>query len=327
MVSPLKAPGTAVASGTRKHRLARKGASPLLKQIALFALAVAAFSSASLSAREAQAQTDPMLDCGPTGCGAGTAPGTSPPPPNLGYIVHLQGRGNATWAQADMAYNTSISATYSTSNYYTTGNSSVDWQLVGVSYLGGAFLDNLSGRQMITGTLRTYCARNDGRSCRIICHSAGCARTLYALYYDGLADQLPGLIDIEATASAAGGSQLASKSFFLTWEDIDRDLPPDQMRGTTYGPMQNVVRGWAPMFHIAGGSDYNVTKGNWAFPNSQGDGAVPDASSMGLTDVNAWGAFGTKYANRVYSEYEPYLDHGSMPLRGSEHLHRRLYGW
>lgn len=162
-------------------------------------------------------------------------------------IVYVHGRSMDTWPAAGRLV------------------AAPGWTHVTMWFNGSARLGDGSVRSAVREQLRTSCTTTD---CVVVCYSAGCARTLIA--YSDLAAQgvTPRVLWTEALASAAGGTELAEYStnnglrllakIFLTnpgppAESVDHDLPPDNMRYSTWSFIQGAAR--APVYHLAGNRD------------------------------------------------------------------------
>lgn len=158
------------------------------------------------------------------------------------YIVYVHGRSMSGWP-----VNGRLGA-------------SAEWTHIDMTFNGSARLADASVRQAVRSTIAAYCTSTD---CVVACYSAGCARTLLA-FEDLRAMGTPAsrVLWVQATASAAGGSELAALStnngirliakifgVDVPSESIDKDLDPGTMRGT-FGFMQNGAP--APVYHLAG---------------------------------------------------------------------------
>ncbi|MCL4225969.1 MAG: hypothetical protein KJZ91_16020 [Myxococcales bacterium] len=166
-------------------------------------------------------------------------------------IVYVHGRAMKQWPAQAL-----LSAAWS-------------WSHQWMNFDGSARLTNATVRTTVANTLAANCTAP--RRCVIVCHSAGCARTLLAL--DDLRAQgrpANSVLFIEAIASAAGGTEVANVATRwyvkllakLTRSDqggaaaIDTDLTTGSMRGT-FAYIQNGAG--APMYHYAGSVDLCAT--------------------------------------------------------------------
>jgi hypothetical protein len=143
-----------------------------------------------------------------------------------------------------------------------------------------------------------------------------------------------GILWSEATASAAGGTEVAvvatrwwvkliAKIFgFEGSAPIDDDIQPNVMRWGAYASVQDEAT--APVYHLAGSENICQTFtilwlikvklcGNSHFPGGFGDGAVPVHSAAGYADTWAHASTqdgSSKYVFRAYEQTELYpFDH------------------
>lgn len=222
------------------------------------------------------------------------------------YIVYLHGRAMNGWPTAAL-----LGATPA-------------WSHVRMSYNGSASLGDNAVQGPINDTIATYCG--GGNQCVVICYSAGCARMLLA--YKQLKDQSRypgGILWSEATASAAGGSEVAAvttkwwakllaKIFGVEQTaPVDYDIQPNPMRSGAYAGIQNQAT--APVYHLAGSADICQTFsilwmvrvklcGNKQFPGGYGDGAVPVHSAAGYADTGAHASTQDGSAKYIFRAYE-----------------------
>ncbi len=213
---------------------------PSLDLRALAMTTALAFLAATLWAMPAARATT----CRPT---PATAQYPSDDPWTNDRIVYVHGRAMNQWPAQAL-----LSATW-------------NWSHQWMNYDGSARLTDWYARYTVAETLAANCTAP--RRCVIVCHSAGCARTLLAL--DDLRAQgrpANGVLWTEAIASAAGGTEVANVSTRwyvkllakLTQSDqggaaaIDADLTTNSMRGT-FAYIQNGAG--APMYHYAGSVD------------------------------------------------------------------------
>ncbi len=170
------------------------------------------------------------------------------------------------------------------------------WSHIAFTYDGSERVNNSTVRSIAKNGLKTYC-RGSSNECVVVCYSAGCIRVLKALD-ELVAAGTPAnkILWIEATASAAGGSEVANYTtkwwkklivkLFGQYAKIDEDLRPTTMRGT-FGYIQN--RAPVSMYHSAGKRNMcqkflgGLIKlcGNSRMPGGYGDGAVPAHSACG----------------------------------------------
>lgn len=159
------------------------------------------------------------------------------------YVVYIHGRSMNFWPSAA---NLSVPS---------------GWTHAPLSFNGSSRLTSTA--TAIKSHISTRCRGTN--ECVIICYSAGCARTLYALeQLRAAGTPADKTLWISAGASAAGGTKAAElatnkgitllRKLFLTnpgesTQAIDYDLTRNRMRGT-YGYMQNSAP--VAMYHIAG---------------------------------------------------------------------------
>lgn len=223
-----------------------------------------------------------------------SAPTRPPPvatvevPPVERFLVYLHGRGGQTWGDHRVA-------------------NVPGYTNVTLGYDGSARLDDPGVVARVHEAIGTFC--RTGRACVVVCHSAGCMRTLHALdHYRAL--KLPlNVLWVAAAGSAAGGTRLAELSSGIGFakEAIDEDIRRDRARD---------VAGWAHiqdatvttrMFHTAGAEDTCARPGlcgNTILPSGLCDGLVCVDSAGG---ASVSGSFGEgcaipKYPGRIYDE-------------------------
>lgn len=231
------------------------------------------------------------------------------------YILYFQGRGWGGW-NSELV-------------------SSPGWQNKTFAYDGNKRLDSDATNVTVRNAIATYCGGSN--NCIVVCYSAGCLRTLKAI--DDLraaGTALPGLLWVEAVASAGGGTKLANMATsgftgFLAkllgqQEKIDFDLTPGSAR-SSYGYIQDSV---APnmMYHLAGSKDickkilFWKICGNKYVAAGAGDGVVGFDSATGAsTQGSYWnGCTTTKYPGRDWDYIlgcgGEYRDHFGMPGKG-----------
>jgi hypothetical protein len=215
-------------------------------------------------------------------------------------------------------------------------NLPVGWQNVAGFYNGNARIQDL--RSFIVNNLLVPFCTGDNQ-CVVICHSAGCLRTLVGLQDVGGAGNLSGLLWVEAAASAAGGTRLANTSTqgFIGWlaklfgayASIDQDLRVEVARGTwgfAQDSMGQGVGGTKPMYHVAGGKNMcrrflffiKLCGNSHLGCAGNGDGAVGVDSACGYSSEGCYftctnSGSGT-YAGRTCETcpVQSYADHSSI---------------
>src|SRR5262249_16076704 len=126
------------------------------------------------------------------------------------YILHFQGRSWSSW-QANKA------STSGATIYESRSNSSV-WTDITLNYDGNARISNSSVDGAINSSIRSHCGTATNNTCLIHCYSAGCMRAKKAITdirngtVGGAADTLAGLLYMEGSGDASGGTDLAEVS-------------------------------------------------------------------------------------------------------------------
>jgi len=242
------------------------------------------------------------------------------------YIVYLHGRGWSSWngETANVA----------------------GWTNVTFSYNGSARINGPETNSTVKNAIASYCGA--GNSCVVHCYSAGCYRMLKAVNdLRASGNTVPGLLWVEASASAAGGTKLAEVSTkgltgFLAkllgqQEQVDFDLTPAVARNT-YGYIQGSAG--AIVYHAAGNKDIcksflwgAVKLCSNKYIDGRADGAVGFDSSSGASAQGSYsdGCATTKYPYRTYDARSACggegRDHFGMPGFGSATIANVLGGW
>lgn len=215
------------------------------------------------------------------------------------YILHFHGRSQSGWKTDSLGARMVLADTTGTT-----------WVNKTFTYNGNARLtstetDSTTNTQSVNYAIRTYCGTGTGNTCIIHAYSTGCNRTDKAIDdirngVGGTANTLSGLMYIEGSGCADGGTDLAelSTSGFTGFiakltgnqEAVDKDLTRSAMR-TTYGYIHDQigVNYWRVdgsadickkvlgLFKVCGGSHIAGTD----------DGVVPWASSGGFSSQTA----------------------------------------
>jgi hypothetical protein len=234
------------------------------------------------------------------------------------FIVHVQGRGWSGW-------NDEVP--------FVSG-----WQTITLPFNGNAKLNGPETNTTVRNALTSYCT--NGNNCVVHCYSAGCLRVLKAVSdLRAGGNGLGGLLWVEGSASAAGGTKLASVStsgftsllakLIGQQEKIDFDMTPSAARGT-WGYVQDDLG--VMLYHVAGRKD--VCKkllfwkicGNKYVDAGVGDGVVGLDSASGASSAGYVydGCSAPKYPYRAYDTYDGVAcggddrDHFGMPGRATK---------
>jgi hypothetical protein len=149
------------------------------------------------------------------------------------YILHFHGRSQSAWKTDSLGARMVVADT--------SGTTWIDKTFTydGSSRLASTATDSTTNTQSVNYALRTYCGTGTGNNCIVHCYSMGCLRTSKAIDdirngVGGSANSLSGLLYIEGSGSAIGGTDLAeiSTGFFTGWlakllgeqEAADKDL-------------------------------------------------------------------------------------------------------
>lgn len=205
-------------------------------------------------------------------------------------ILYVQGRAQGSWDKNVAALS---------------GTSFVNRTLTfnGNTRIASAETDSTTNPNSVNYAIRQYCSA--GNSCIIHCYSTGCYRVKKAIDnirngVGGAADSLAGLLYIEASGDASGGTDIAeiATEGFTGWiaklfgqqEAVDFDLTRSMAR-STYSYIHDQVG--VNMWHLAGNRD--VCKkllglfkicGSGSIEGSD-DGVIPWASSAGYSTQQA----------------------------------------
>lgn len=215
------------------------------------------------------------------------------------YIIWLHGRSNSSWGSKG-----TVSAS--------------GWTNITLSYDGSARLAT-SSTTTVKNAINTYCT--SPARCIVACHSAGCMRALKAiddLHAAGI--PLGGLMWVEASASAAGGSVFAvvTTDTGISEQPIDEDLRPEVARGT-WATIQDGT-GPSYMYHMAGTKTtcvWGILCGSIVLAGED-DGAVGFDSAAGYSSTGSF-TNGCNTGKYPYRNWEPrvacsgtYRNHSEM---------------
>lgn len=218
------------------------------------------------------------------------------------------------------------------------------WTNVTFSYDGSSRINSDATNVVVKNGIADKCG--SGKQCVIHCYSAGCYRAFKAISdLRAAGNTLPGLLWIEASGSAAGGSRLAEiatkgltgflAKLFGAQQKVDYDLTPGSARNT-YGYIQDDAG--ATVYHIAGSK--NICKkflwmkfcSGGIVGEGRNDGVVAFHSTTGASTRGSYydGCATAKYPWRTYdSAYvsctgDGGKDHMGIPYRGSAVVASRL---
>ncbi len=136
--------------------------------------------------------------------------------------------------------------------------------------------------------LENVCLRSQGKSCYIICHSAGCYATEYFISTRDISRY--NIKFVVNSSSAAGGSELANLAFWASG-NMDNALKTGNARGSyNHNNMKGI-----PFFMLAGYKGWWYTA--WYLPGED-DGAVAFHSTCGINKTGSYSncGSGTKYS-------------------------------
>lgn len=165
------------------------------------------------------------------------------------YILHFQGRSQSAWKSDSLGARMVVADT--------SGTTWIDktFTFDGSARLASTATDSTTNPQSVNYALRTYCGSGTGNSCIVHCYSMGCLRMAKAIDdirngVGGTANSLSGLLYIEGSGDAEGGTDLAeiSTGFWTGWlakllgqqEPADRDLTRSAAR-TTYAYVHDQI--------------------------------------------------------------------------------------
>lgn len=243
------------------------------------------------------------------------------------YIIYAQGRSWGSW-KTDTA---------SVSGYSN----------ITLSYDGNKRI-NSSSTTTVKNAISSYCS--GGNSCIVHCYSAGCLRTHKAIAdLRASGNGLAGLLWLQASGSAAGGSELAGLAtkggtkylakLIGQQEAVDWDLTPSAARNNF---PHDKLGAW--MYHVAGKKD--LCKKLWfvkicagllgALPGTH-DGVVAMHSAAGYSSAGSYsyGCSSGKYPYHTYDSgyascYGENVDHFGIPGVGNYAIDGRSHstvGW
>jgi len=211
------------------------------------------------------------------------------------YILHVHGRSQQGWKSDPNGARMVLADTSGTT-----------WINRTLAFNGNARLtstetDSTTNTNSVNYAIRTFCGTGTGNTCIVHCYSTGCLRVDKAIDnirngVGGTANTLSGLLYIQASASASGGTDLAeiATGKFTGWlakllgqqEAVDKDLTRSAARTTfSYVHDQLGVNKW----HVAGYGDVcKKLLGLFKICGSSSiagtdDGVLPWASSGGYS--------------------------------------------
>jgi hypothetical protein len=216
------------------------------------------------------------------------------------YVLHFQGRSQGSWHST-----TSSGARMPLADVASRGWTNLAFAFDGNARITSVETDSPTRVGSVNHALRTYCGTGTGNACIVHCYSVGCYRALKAIDdiragAGGSADSLAGLLYMEGSGSAAGGTDLAelATGLFTGWlakllgqqEAIDFDLTRSAAR-TNYAYIHDAMP--VQFWHVDGNQEIckkllgfiKICSGG--FIAGSDDGVVPWASSGGFASSAA----------------------------------------
>lgn len=215
------------------------------------------------------------------------------------YILHFQGRSQAAWKSDPSGARMTLAATSGTTWINKTFTFNGNARIVSTE------TDSTTNVNSVNYAIRTYCGTGTGNTCLIHAYSTGCARADKAIDdirngVGGAANSLSGLLYMEGSGCADGGTDLAelSTGFFTGWlakllgqqEAVDKDLTRSSMR-TTFAYIHDQIG--VNFWRVDGAGDvckkllFGVKICASSYISGSDDGVVPWASSGGYSTSTA----------------------------------------
>jgi hypothetical protein len=151
------------------------------------------------------------------------------------YVLHFQGRSQGSWTS-----NTTSGTRMPLADVAVNGWTNKTFTFNGNARIISNETDSSIDVNSVNYALRTFCGTGTGNACIVHCYSTGCYRAMKAIddirsgYGGQVSNSLAGLLYMEGSGSAAGGTDLAeiSTGLFTGWmakilgqqEAVDYDL-------------------------------------------------------------------------------------------------------
>jgi hypothetical protein len=215
------------------------------------------------------------------------------------YVLHFHGRSQGSWTS-----NTTTGVRMPLADVATNGWTNMTFTYNGNARIIGNETDSSIDVNSVNHALRMYCGTGTGNACIVHCYSTGCYRAMKAIddiragYGGQVSNSLSGMLYMEGSGSAAGGTDLAelATGLFTSWmakilgqqEAVDYDLTRDRARNYfSYIHDGMPVQFW----HVDGNMEIckkllgfiKICSGGYIAGND--DGVVPWASSAGYSDA------------------------------------------
>jgi hypothetical protein len=157
------------------------------------------------------------------------------------YVLHFHGRSQGSWTS-----NTTTGVRMPLADVAVNGWTNKTFVYNGNARIIGNETDSSIDVNSVNYALRTYCGTGTGNACIVHCYSTGCYRAMKAIddirsgYGGQVANSLSGMLYMEGSGSAAGGTDLAeiATGLFTSWmakilgqqEAVDYDLTRSRAR-------------------------------------------------------------------------------------------------
>jgi hypothetical protein len=217
------------------------------------------------------------------------------------YVLHFHGRSQGSWTS-----NTTTGARMPLADVAANGWTNMTFTYNGNARIIGNETDSSIDVNSVNYALRTYCGTGTGNACIVHCYSAGCYRAMKAIddirsgYGGQVSNSLAGMLYMEGSGSAAGGTDLAelATGLFTSWmakilgqqEAVDYDLTRARAR-TDFAYIHDGMP--VQFWHVDGNKE--ICKKLFGFIKicsggqiaGSDDGVVPWASSAGYSTSTA----------------------------------------
>jgi hypothetical protein len=216
------------------------------------------------------------------------------------YVLHFHGRSQGSWMSTDGG------ARMPLANVSANGWTNKTFTYNGSARIIGNETDSSIDVNSVNYALRTYCGTGSGNVCIVHCYSTGCYRAMKAVddirsgYGGQVSNSLAGMLYMEGSGSAAGGTDLAelSTGLFTSWmakilgqqEAVDYDLTRARAR-TDFAYIHDGMP--VQFWHVDGNMEIckkllgfiKICSGGQIAGSD--DGVVPWASSAGYSSSTA----------------------------------------